>query len=143
MVEATPWPCSLGAQMPAWSGLRAADIHVVRCQPLRFPTWCRQLRSGERTRPVSGHLRRTGVRRPYPQAYPTAALAVPKLQLALELLLASRPVYQVFSLNRSGLESTSQAECAGLIPVIGSTSRLAARSNIVQLLKAYIASTES
>ena len=85
--------------MPAWSGLRAADIHVVRCQPLRFPTWCRQLRSGERTRPVSGHLRRTGVRRPYPQAYPTAALAVPKLQLALELLLASRRVYQAFSLT--------------------------------------------
>jgi hypothetical protein len=65
------------------------------------------------------------------------------LQLALELLLASRPVYQAFSLNRSGLESTSQAEYAGLIPVIGSTSRLAARSNIVQLLKADIASTES
>jgi hypothetical protein len=40
-------------------------------------------------------------------------------------------------------KSTSQAEYAGSIPVIGSTSSLAAPSNIVQLLNAYTASAGS
>ena len=58
-----------------------------------------------------------------PQTYRSGALGVPKLQVALQFGFAPRPVYQAFSLTRSGVEIASQAEYAGSIPVIGSDHR--------------------
>jgi hypothetical protein len=45
------------------------------------------------------------------------------LQLASQFGLASRGIYQASSLTRSGVKIASQAEYAGSIPVIGSTSQ--------------------
>ncbi len=70
--------------------------------------------------PVPYRSRRRNRTVAVPEPYRARALAVPKLQVALQFGLAKRGIYQALSLTRSGVEIASQAEYAGSIPVIGS-----------------------
>jgi hypothetical protein len=69
--------------------------------------------------PTSYLRRNRTVGIPYP--YRRSALHLPKWLLGPRFALANRAVYEAVSLTHSGLETASQAEYTGSIPVIGST----------------------